>query len=116
MSLGQAFGNGALGDDGRTVQALWKRWHCISYLYLLAVTYALGDEAMERTKCLISRVTIRPGRSADRQASTEGLQRLQRENDLPARTSSYEQGRWCAVTSVRRGPGHRDGRRGMIWT
>ena len=25
-------------------------------------------------------------------------------------------GRWCAVTSVRRGPGHRDGRRGMIST
>ena len=24
--------------------------------------------------------------------------------------------RWCAVTSVRRGPGHRDGRRGMIST
>ena len=23
---------------------------------------------------------------------------------------------WCAVTSVRRGPGHRDGRRGMIST
>ena len=31
----------------------------------------------------------------------------------------YEVGdvrRWCAVTSVRRGPGHRDGRRGMIST
>ena len=27
-----------------------------------------------------------------------------------------DQWRWCAVTSVRRGPGHRDGRRGMIWT
>ena len=27
-----------------------------------------------------------------------------------------EIGRWCAVTSVRRGPGHRDGRRGMIST
>ena len=27
-----------------------------------------------------------------------------------------EMRRWCAVTSVRRGPGHRDGRRGMIWT
>ena len=26
------------------------------------------------------------------------------------------EGRWCAVTSVRRGPGHRDGRRGMIST
>ena len=25
-------------------------------------------------------------------------------------------GRWCAETSVRRGPGHRDGRRGMIST
>ena len=24
--------------------------------------------------------------------------------------------RWCAETSVRRGPGHRDGRRGMIST
>ena len=24
--------------------------------------------------------------------------------------------RWCAVTSVRRGPGHRGGRRGMIST
>ena len=27
-----------------------------------------------------------------------------------------EVGRWCAETSVRRGPGHRDGRRGMIST
>ena len=27
-----------------------------------------------------------------------------------------EERRWCAVTSVRRGPGHRDGRRGMIST
>ena len=26
------------------------------------------------------------------------------------------EGRWCAETSVRRGPGHRDGRRGMIST
>ena len=28
----------------------------------------------------------------------------------------HEVRRWCAVTSVRRGPGHRDGRRGMIST
>ena len=27
-----------------------------------------------------------------------------------------DEGRWCAETSVRRGPGHRDGRRGMIST
>ena len=27
-----------------------------------------------------------------------------------------EKRRWCAETSVRRGPGHRDGRRGMIST
>ena len=32
------------------------------------------------------------------------------------RLRQLEQGRWCAVTSVRRGPGHRDGRRGMIST
>ena len=31
-------------------------------------------------------------------------------------TSDAGLGRWCAVTSVRRGPGHRDGRRGMIST
>ena len=30
--------------------------------------------------------------------------------------SDYARRRWCAVTSVRRGPGHRDGRRGMIST
>ena len=35
-------------------------------------------------------------------------------NDLPHADSH---GRlWCAETSVRRGPGHRDGRRGMIST
>ena len=31
-------------------------------------------------------------------------------------TSQAKTGRWCAVTSVRRGPGHRDGRRGMLST
>ena len=32
------------------------------------------------------------------------------------RSHSTARGRWCAETSVRRGPGHRDGRRGMIST
>ena len=32
----------------------------------------------------------------------------------PGRQRKYW--RWCAETSVRRGPGHRDGRRGMIST
>ena len=38
--------------------------------------------------------------------------------DTPATSpeGTAEKGRWCAETSVRRGPGHRDGRRGMIST
>ena len=32
------------------------------------------------------------------------------------RLGSVSTWRWCAETSVRRGPGHRDGRRGMIST
>ena len=35
---------------------------------------------------------------------------------LPGRSEAARQWRWCAETSVRRGPGHRDGRRGMIST
>ena len=31
-------------------------------------------------------------------------------------TTTVAPRRWCAETSVRRGPGHRDGRRGMIST
>ena len=34
----------------------------------------------------------------------------------PTRSRRTCAGRWCAETSVRRGPGHRDGRRGMIST
>ena len=36
--------------------------------------------------------------------------------DTIHRLRSKGAGRWCAETSVRRGPGHRDGRRGMIST
>ena len=49
---------------------------------------------------------------AKQQSSTKFTRLGQRLSDDHSRLV----GRWCAETSVRRGPGHRDGRRGMIST
>ena len=58
-------------------------------------------------------------REAAQYADTDlgvGLMRKAFGESGPLADAAAHRGRWCAVTSVRRGPGHRDGRRGMIST
>ena len=50
-------------------------------------------------------------------ADSDGYQQLITWAERHGRVAAFGiEGRWCAETSVRRGPGHRDGRRGMIST
>ena len=56
-----------------------------------------------------------PPKSPNLNAYAERFVRSIKEECLH-RVVPLDEGRWCAVTSVRRGPGHRDGRRGMIST
>ncbi len=84
------------------------------------------DVAQERREVLAMKIRASSSRGVDIPKLHDALNRSvrlwtkrQRENhDREVISSRLQpiQGRWCAETSVRRGPGHRDSRRRMIST